>query len=182
MRFCSWAISTRRSGSDPDGIQNVATTCGLIDLMSCRHSSTPPATYARGRTRLDYVLATSHVVNALSKSGYEPFNSRFPSDHRAYFLDFDTQAIVRNRDASTRESTPIAFCAPIMWLKPRSISKTKYDLLLQHNAFARGDQLSQPGDKHEFAERLDRDVVSASLAAEQQDEEVWFPCMVHRLG
>lgn len=37
-------------GTDPDGIQKVAATCGLIDLMSLRHSSTPPATYARGKT------------------------------------------------------------------------------------------------------------------------------------
>jgi hypothetical protein len=40
-------------GSDVEGILKLATTCGLLDLMSIRHSSTPPATYARGRNRLD---------------------------------------------------------------------------------------------------------------------------------
>lgn len=48
--------------------------------------------------------------------------------------------------------------------------QTKYDLLLQHNAFSRGDQLSQLGDKDEFAERLDRDVVAASLAAQKMKQ------------
>ncbi len=53
--------------------------------------------------------------------------------------------------------------------------QAKYDLLVQHNAFARGSQLSEPGDKHAFAERLDRDVVSASLAAEQQTKKFGAP-------
>ena len=35
-------------GSDPDGMTKLAVTCKLIDLMSFRHSSAPPATYARG--------------------------------------------------------------------------------------------------------------------------------------
>ena len=64
----------------------LATTCGLLDLMSTRHSSTPPATYAQGRNRLDYALATKHVAEALSQAGYKPVNAKFPSDHRAYFF------------------------------------------------------------------------------------------------
>jgi hypothetical protein len=161
-------------GNDIDGIQKVASICGLLDLMSLRHSSTPPATYARGRTRLDYALATNHVANALVTAGYEPFNSRFPTDHRSYFLDFDTQKLL-GTDTQTlgKHSDRI--------LRSNNVAQTtqyiqaKYDLLLEHNAFARGDQLSQPGDKHEFAERLDRDLVSASIAAEQQMKKFGAP-------
>ncbi|KAI2490879.1 hypothetical protein MHU86_23702 [Fragilaria crotonensis] len=61
-----------------------------VVLFDIRHSSSPPATYARGRTRLDYALSTAHVATALTKSGYEPFNERFHTDHRAYFMDFNT--------------------------------------------------------------------------------------------
>jgi exonuclease III len=133
-------------GADLDGIQKVATTCGLLDLMSLRHSSTPPATYARGRTRLDYVLATTHVAHALSTAGYEPFNARFPSDHRSYFLDFDTQKLFgidtqvlgKHSDRILRSNNVVQTTQYI---------KAKYDLLLQHNAFARGNQLTQPGEK-----------------------------------
>jgi hypothetical protein len=67
-------------------MKKLATMCGLLDLMSIRHSSQPPATYARGRTRLEYALAITHVANSLVKAGYEPFNAKFPSDHQAYFL------------------------------------------------------------------------------------------------
>jgi hypothetical protein len=163
-------------GTDLDGIQKVATTCGLLDLMSLRHSSTPPATYARGRTRLDYVLATTHVANALSTAGYESFNTRLPSNHRSYFLDFNTQKLVgihtqvlgKHSDRILRSNNVVQTTQYI---------KAKYDLLLQHNAFARGHQLTQPGENHEFAERLDRDVVSASLAAEQQMKQVGSPAL-----
>ena len=53
--------------------------------------------------------------------------------------------------------------------------QAKYEKLLQDNAFERGDQLSQPGDKHEFAEQLDCDVVIASLAAEQRMKKFGSP-------
>ena len=75
--------------------QNLQRNFQLIDLMASRHSSSPPATYARGRTRLDYALATSHVAKALSKStGYEAFNERFHTDHRVFIFDFDTRLLL----------------------------------------------------------------------------------------
>ncbi|KAI2489362.1 hypothetical protein MHU86_25235 [Fragilaria crotonensis] len=135
--------------------------------MCTRYSSTPPATYARGRKRLDYALATAHVAVSLSQAGYEPFNLKFPSDHRAYFLDFDT---VRLFGTDTQQlgvhSERI--------LRSNNVAQTtqyiklKYDMLLAHNAFDRGNRLTLPGEKHNFAERLDRDVLAASLASEQQ--------------
>ncbi len=57
-------------GTDQDGMPKIAAAHQLIDLMSARHSSIPPATYARGRTRLDYALATHHVAHALTSAGY----------------------------------------------------------------------------------------------------------------
>jgi hypothetical protein len=56
-------------GSDPDGMTKVSATCHLLDLMSICHSTTPPATYARGRKCLDYALGTTHVAAALLQSG-----------------------------------------------------------------------------------------------------------------
>ena len=80
-------------GSDPDGMTKLAVTCDLLDLMSLRHSTTAPATYAGGSKRLDYALGTHHISTALRKSGNEAFNNRFHSDHRAYYLDFDTKVL-----------------------------------------------------------------------------------------
>jgi exonuclease III len=161
-------------GSDVDGIQKLATTCGLIDLMTVRHSSTPPATYARGRTRLDYALATDHIVKALSHAGYEPFNSKFPSDHRAYFFDFDTQQLFGTDTQNLGKHADRILRSNNVTQATQYI-KAKYDLLLEHNAFERGEQLTLQGDRHLFAERLDRDVVRASLAAEQQMKKFGAP-------
>jgi hypothetical protein len=158
-------------GSDVEGILKLATTCGLLDLMSIRHSSTPPATYARGRNRLDYALATNHVGGALSQAG---FNSKFVSDHRAYFVDFDTKKLFGT--ATQQLGTPSDRI-----LRSNNVAQTthyikaKYDLLIHHNAFERGDRLSNPGNHHQFAERLDRDVVQASLVAEQHMKRLREP-------
>jgi hypothetical protein len=40
--------------------------------------------------------------------------------------------------------------------------------LSRHDAFNRAHKLIEDGSRHAFAERLDRDVTSASLAAEKQ--------------
>jgi hypothetical protein len=52
-----------------------------------------------------------------------------------------------------------------------------YELLLAHNAFERGTRLTYQGNRHQFAERLDRDVLAASLSAEssipQFGEHAW---------
>ena len=42
-----------------------------------------------------------------------------------------------------------------------------YESLSEHNAFERGERLTHEGDRHQYAERLDRDVLAASLAAEK---------------
>jgi hypothetical protein len=46
--------------------------------------------------------------------------------------------------------------------------KIVYELLLQSNAFNRARQLVHPGNRHAFAERLDKDIVQASLASEKR--------------
>ena len=68
-------------GVDPDGMVELATTCHLVDIMSSRNSSKPPATSARGTTRIDYALASKHVHESLTHASYEPFNSRISTDH-----------------------------------------------------------------------------------------------------
>jgi exonuclease III len=161
-------------GTDVDGMIKIANTCGLQDLMSIRNSSKPPATYARGRLRLDYALATDHVARSLSKAGYEPFNSRFPSDHRAYFLDFDTKLLFGTDTQQLGQPSNRIFRSNNVAQNTQYI-KAKYDLLTTHNAFDRGDRLSLPGDRHQYAERLDRDVVAASIAAEKQMKKYGAP-------
>jgi hypothetical protein len=81
----------KKLGGHNNGIELIAGETGLINMMSHKHStSRPPATYARGSQCIDYGFATPHVVQVLSKCGYEAFNARFLTDHRSYFFDFNT--------------------------------------------------------------------------------------------
>jgi exonuclease III len=83
-----------RMGDDPNGMSSIAAQFQLVDIMAIRHPTLEaPATYARGRTRLDYALGTHRVAASVLSGGYESFNYRFHTDHRAYFLDFDTRRL-----------------------------------------------------------------------------------------
>ncbi len=48
------------------------------------------------------------------------------------------------------------------------VHRKTYKYLSQHNVFERVKSLSLPGNRHQYAERLDKDVLAASLAAEQK--------------
>ena len=84
-------------GEDTDGIATIANSCGLGNIMSARHSRQPPATFAGGRQCIDYGFESFHVIQSIRKCGYEQFSARFPTDHRAYFFDFDTDKLFGTR-------------------------------------------------------------------------------------
>ncbi len=42
---------------------------------------------------LDCGLATNKVAESLEATGYEVFNKRFPTDHRAYYFDLNTEQL-----------------------------------------------------------------------------------------
>jgi hypothetical protein len=46
--------------------------------------------------------------------------------------------------------------------------REKHQLLSNHNAFKRADKLSNPGERHQYAERLDANILQASLIAERR--------------
>jgi hypothetical protein len=58
--------------SDQAGMSKICCELGLVDLMQTRHAGDNFATYSRGMTRIDYVLATPSVAAAMTSSGYDP--------------------------------------------------------------------------------------------------------------
>ncbi|KAI2511551.1 hypothetical protein MHU86_2805 [Fragilaria crotonensis] len=152
-------------GSDADGMSFIAGELQLVNLGPGRHSSHAPATYARGTKCLDYALGSPRLQAALVAMGYEEFNARLSSDHRGYFLDFDTDKLFGS-------PTPDLATPNRRMLKANNVRQVTayidrmYELLSVHNAFQRGHKLTHPGNRHQFAERLDRDVLAASISAE----------------
>ena len=69
----------------------------LVDIHQHRHpQNKPPATYIRGTRCIDYALCTRDILPAVTQSGYLPFNEHLPSDHRALFIDLDTNILFGN--------------------------------------------------------------------------------------
>jgi hypothetical protein len=155
-------------------MSQIAADLELINLMQVRHHQTPPATYSRGKKCLDYGLATYQVACALRLCGYEAFNERFPTDHRAYYFDFDTNTLFGNK---TQTLAPLS----LRILKSNNAEqvtqyiKLKFDYLESRNAFNRAAQLTMPGNRHAFAERLDSDVLKASLDSESNTRQFREP-------
>ena len=160
--------------SELDGLSQIAAEFQLQNVMQTRHHTQPPSTYSRGRKCLDYGLATYRVADALLRCGYESFNERFATDHRAYFFDLDNGILFGNM---TQKLAPHNLRA----LKSNNIEqvtqyiKLKYDYLMNRNGLRRAEQLSLPGDRHALAERLDHDVLKASLDAEQKTKRFREP-------
>ena len=157
-----------------NGMSRIIADFQLVDLMKSRSTQPPPATYSRGRLRSDYGLATTRVAEALVSAGYEPFNERFPTDHRAYYFDLDTEKLFG--------SVTQSLASPSLRMMHSSNTKQvtqylreKYKQLEQSNAFARGLKLTLPGNHHAFAERLDRDLLQASLTAEKRVKQYQLP-------
>jgi hypothetical protein len=140
---------------------------GFVNLMLSRHSAPLPVTYARGQKCLDYGFATAHVAQSLVACGYEAFNARYPTDHRPYFFDFDTDQLFGNATPTLSSSTQRILHSTNAKQVTQYI-KILYDLLVKCNAFSRARRLRLPGNRHSFAERLDKDMVQASLAAEKR--------------
>jgi hypothetical protein len=164
-------------GADSDGMSEVANKFGLVNLMTSHHPLlSPPATYSRGTTCLDYALATSRVSHALQCVGYDAFNARLASDHRGYFLDFDTQALFGNPIPDLAAPQHGQLSTSNIHQVTAYIDQ-KYDCLEKHNVFERAERLSYLGNRHAFAERIDKDIVAASIfagkALPQFGESAW---------
>ncbi|KAI2495726.1 hypothetical protein MHU86_18785 [Fragilaria crotonensis] len=153
-------------GSDPDAMQKILDDNELTNVMSNKHSGPLPATYSRGHKCLDYAFATPGIIQSVVNAGYEAFNAKFPTDHRAYYVDFAIDQLFGV------QIQPLAKFEPRV-LKSNNLQqvtayiKAKHKFLEDHNVFERIQQLDRPGNRHVFAERIDKDVTAASLAAEK---------------
>jgi hypothetical protein len=85
------------------------------------------------------------------KQATNPSTLSFASDHRAYFLDFDTRKLFGTETQHLGKLSDRILRSNNTAQTTQYI-KAKYDLLNQHNAFERGDQLLNPGNRHQFAE------------------------------
>lgn len=165
------------------GIAHLANTCGLTDLFGNKLGNTQiPSTYKRGNRRLDFALITPTILPAVRNAGYDPFDYRgISSDHRGLYIDIALETILGDRLKPLQPISHRDFTAN----NPRAVLtyvNKKYDGLCHHNIHERLtklEQLTAPDDN--LAERIDRDVLRASLiaakAAKQRYKSPWSPAL-----
>ena len=153
-------------GVESSGMDNLASACGLVDLFNIRiGSSTLPATYQRGRKRIDYILMSPGILPHVRAAGYDPFGYRIPSDHRGMFIDLDTESLFQNELPKLPPSDKRDFTST----SPETIRlyvEKKMNYLNDHRFFERLDALET--NVHldpESAEALDRDFHRAAVHA-----------------
>ncbi len=159
-------------GSDSNGISTFARNYSLVDVMHSKHQLPDPATYARGHDRLDYVLASPEIYQAVTACGYEPFNERFFSDHRGYFVDLEITQLFGNelqhlaalpfRDVRGKDSKCVT-----------QYVEAKDTYLQDHDFYKRIKKLKAlETEDPDFAEAIDRDWLRGSLTAGKQARKV----------
>jgi hypothetical protein len=158
-------------GDENDGIPKLCSSLNLVDLMFSLHDSRQIPTYARGKKRLDYALATPLAARTIVAGGYKPFNHRLASNHHAFFLNFDEAALfgsqypclasIQRRDLHAKN--------------PKEVTKyleAKHNLMEAHNIFDRIQRLiNNPTLNPALAESIDTDLYRISIAAGKKSQK-----------
>jgi hypothetical protein len=83
------ARPTRCSTHD-GSLESLLLSTGLTDVLAYHHHSQQyPATYNRGKKRLDHIFVSIPLQASILRSGILPYNSIFSGDHRPCFIDID---------------------------------------------------------------------------------------------
>jgi exonuclease III len=144
-------------------LSSLISRLSLVDVMTSEHGPPNLATYSRGSTVVDHIIASPEVLPFIVSSGIEPFNSRLFSDHRGLFLDLNTAILF----------------GPLSPLQPPSsrdinsktlVDNPKYVTTLNkyfedHRIFERIAAMTNSPYNFEQIEALDRDITRGMLHA-----------------
>jgi hypothetical protein len=162
-------------GDESDGIPKLCSSFNLVDLMFSLHESRQIPTYARGKKRLDYALATPFEASTIVAGGYEPFNHCLASNHCAFFLDFDEAALFGSQSPCLTSIQRRDLHAK----NPKEVTKyleAKHDLMEAHNIFERIQRLiNDPTLTPALAESIDTDLYRISTAAGKKCQQFQEP-------
>jgi hypothetical protein len=155
-------------GDETDGIPKLCSSLNLVDLMFSLHKSRQIPTYARGKKRLDYALATPLTARTIVAGRYKPFNHHLASDHRAFFLDFDEAALFGSQSPSLASIQRRDLHAK----NPKEVTKyleAKHDLMEAHIIFDHIQRLmTNPILNPDLAESINTDLYWISIAASKK--------------
>ncbi len=170
-------------------LETLIRSTGLVDILRHQHPSKAyPPTYNRGKKRIDYILVSSSLLSAVTRSGILPYNAIFQGDHRPCFIDID---VSKAFDGKTPELCPP--CQRQLQLHDPRIIKKYLETLHQqfkiHNIPEKVKALQQEHsewtDHHQLEyEKLDKLITESMLYAERQSSSrytktyEWSPTLI----
>ena len=156
-------------GSSDDSMSKLCRKHNLVDCIHHFHGDPPRpfATWYDGEDIIDYALIDESLLSCVKACGYAPFKHYMDkADHRGFYIDFDTTTLFGSPTARLQAPKRRRLRSTV----PKQVVtyfEAKFAYLEQHNFFTRLKHLeSHPNDS--LAERLDRQLVQASLYAEKQ--------------
>ncbi len=171
-------------------LETLARSAGLVDVLRNHHPSPVyPATYNRGRKRIDLIIVSASFFKTVKSSGILPYNSILQGDHRPCYIDLDAEEAFGGKTAPI--SPPCQ--RSLQMHDPRKVS-AYLDILTKqldkHNIFHKVSNLQKkdPAQWHKedyiAYERLDKLITEAMLYAERAVSSrytktwEWSPVMV----
>jgi hypothetical protein len=155
-------------------LSTLIASCGLKDPLACHHPERPfPASYFRGKNRIDYILITPRLLEAVERSGSLPLYSLFQGDHRPYYIDFN--AAIAFADSAYEIARPKG--RGLQLKDPRIVSKYReilHEQLTYHKIYEKLEFLMQHAldgtwsvELTEEYQRVDRLYTESMLHAER---------------
>ena len=152
------------------GMLQMATSCTLTDLFTQRlGAANYPPTVKQGSRRVDFALVSPSLVESITQAGYDAYDYRgIFSDHRGFFLDFDTTKLIGFRPTATPGRKLRDFTSKDPDVVRKYIT-AKVKELSNHNITARIEELEKlEVPDHHFAESIDRDMTRAARIASKE--------------
>ena len=149
-----------------EGMSALGSQCNLVDVMQQQIGYSDFGTHVMGQERIDFILASEGVANAVRQACYEPFKFRGSGDHRGMILDLDTLALFGNK---TQSLAPLP-CREFTAKDPVAVRQyvtAKHRYLSEHNfgtRLERAKTLWTP----QVQEQLDGDFQRAGIFGAKQ--------------
>ncbi len=159
---------------DQTGLHRLVQECELCDPHAAMHGYDAPPSYQRGSYRIDFMLCTPRVLQAVVRCGMLPLGQLGTSDHRFLYCDLDASVLF---DGVTDDSGDHA-SRRLVSTNPAAVevySTYLQQYFAEHHVFERLADLekSSSDDRFDAAaevkyEALDRDITRGMLAAEKR--------------
>ena len=160
------------TGHNP--IISLLSKCNLHDAIAHFHDCSNQTSYSRGTAIIDFCFVTTTLLECITACGYLPLHAFCFSDHRGFYVDFDSVSLFGNQPPKIPKPTA-------RFVKSRD-SKTTSKFLerlgvywSRHNIRSRTNRLASVITKttatpsvRRFAAKIDRDRTRAFLMAEKK--------------